>query len=85
MYTNIPKHNTTNIISNILKSNTQINENIKKGTLHITQKILEQNYFRFKQQYHKEIDRLAMGAPTSAIQAKTYIQHMEHTLIQTIL
>jgi hypothetical protein len=61
MYTCIPKYNTINIITNVLKGNTQINENIEKETLYITQTIMEQNYFQFNQQYYKQIDRLAMG------------------------
>jgi hypothetical protein len=33
------------------------------------------------QQYYKQAEGLAMGAPTSAILAETYIQHMEHKQI----
>jgi hypothetical protein len=55
MYTNIPTLDTINIrvISNILKDNPQNNENIQKEILHITQTIMEQNYFKFNQQYYK--------------------------------
>jgi hypothetical protein len=31
-----------------------------------------------KQEYYKQTDGLAMGAPTSAIIPETYIQYMEH-------
>jgi hypothetical protein len=41
--------------------------------------VLEQNYFQFDQEYYKQTDELAMGAPTSAVLAEIYIQHMEHT------
>jgi hypothetical protein len=34
---------------------------------------MEQNYFQFNQQYCKQIDGLAMGAPTSATLAKTHM------------
>jgi hypothetical protein len=36
-----------------------------------------QNYFQFDQQYYKQTKGLAMGAPTSAILAEKFIQHME--------
>jgi hypothetical protein len=46
---------------------------------------MEQNYFQFDQKHYKQIEGLAMGAPTSAILAETFIQHMEHTYIYPIL
>jgi hypothetical protein len=65
MYTNVPNHYTINIISTILKGNPQSNENF-----HITQTIMEQNYFQFNQQYYKQTNGVPMGAPTSAILAE---------------
>jgi hypothetical protein len=85
MYTNIPKHDIINIISNIIKGNPQSNENVQKEILYITQTIMEQNYFQFNQQYYKQTNRVAMGAPTSAVLPETYIRHMEHTQIYPIL
>jgi hypothetical protein len=38
--------------------------------------MMEQNYFRFNKQYYKQTEGLAMGAPTSAIQAEVYIQYI---------
>jgi hypothetical protein len=46
---------------------------------------MEQNYFQFYQQYYKQTERLAMGAPTWAILAETFIQHMEHKHIYPVL
>jgi hypothetical protein len=46
---------------------------------------LEQNYFQFDQQYYKQTEGLVMGAPTSAILAETFIQHMEHKQLYPIL
>jgi hypothetical protein len=43
--------------------------------------VTEQNYFQFDQQYYKQTEGLAMGAPTSAISAETYIKHMQHKQI----
>jgi hypothetical protein len=34
--------------------------------------VIDQNYFQFDLEYYKQSDELAMGAPTSAILAKTY-------------
>jgi hypothetical protein len=46
---------------------------------------MDQNYFQFNQQYYKQTSGVAMGAPTSAILAETYLQHMEHMQIYPIL
>jgi hypothetical protein len=46
---------------------------------------MEQNYFRYNQQYYKQTEGLAMGAPTSAILAKVYIQYIEHIKLYPIL
>jgi hypothetical protein len=46
---------------------------------------MERNYLQFEQQYYKEIEGLAMGAPLLAILAETFIQHMEHNHIYPIL
>jgi hypothetical protein len=46
---------------------------------------MEQNYFQFEQKFYKQIDGLAMGAPTSAITSEAYIQNMEHKQIFPIL
>jgi nucleoside-specific outer membrane channel protein Tsx len=44
--------------------------------------ILEQNYVRINEQYYKQNEGLAMGAPTLA---KMFLQCMEHTIIADIL
>jgi hypothetical protein len=85
MYTNIPKIDTLNIINNILKNNSAINKNNREEIVHILQVIVDQNYFQIDKQYYKQTDGLAMGAPTSAILAQTYLQHMEHEQIYPIL
>jgi Tfp pilus assembly pilus retraction ATPase PilT len=81
MYTNIPRIEATDIITNTLKINSGINENSQKEIMHILKTIMEQNYFQFEQKYYKQTDGLAMGAPTSAVIAETYIQNMEHKQI----
>jgi hypothetical protein len=39
--------------------------------MNIQTEITEQNYFQFDQQYYKQTDRFATGAPTSVL-AETY-------------
>jgi hypothetical protein len=46
--------------------------------------VTEQNYFQLDQKYYKQTEGLAMGAPTSAILAEIYMQHMEHKQIYPI-
>jgi hypothetical protein len=46
---------------------------------------MEQNYFLFDQKFYKQVKGLAMGAPTSAILAEIFIQHMEHIYLYPIL
>jgi hypothetical protein len=41
--------------------------------------ILEQNYLQLNNQFYKQYKGLAMGAPTSAILADTFLQYLEHT------
>jgi hypothetical protein len=51
----------------------------------ILKSIKEQNYFQVNEQYYEQTEGLAMGAPTSAILAEVYIQHMEHKQLYPIL
>jgi hypothetical protein len=45
---------------------------------------MEQNYLQFDQQYSEQTEVLAMGAPTSAVLTKTYIQRMEHKQVYPV-
>jgi hypothetical protein len=38
--------------------------------------VLEQNYLKFGQQYYKQTEGLALGAPTSTILAEVYMQYI---------
>jgi hypothetical protein len=78
MYTNIP----TNELINIL---TITSEKQKQELMILINTIINQNYLQFNNQYYKQDDRLAMGAPTSAILAEIFIQHLKHTSITNIL
>jgi hypothetical protein len=47
--------------------------------------ILDHKYMQFNDQFYKQNDGLAMGAPMSAILVETFLQHLEHTKIIKIL
>jgi hypothetical protein len=85
MYTNIPRKDIINIINNILDNNTEIQVNVRKEITYILKILMEQNYFQFDHKHYKQTDGLAMGAPTSAILADIFIQHMEHKHLYPIL
>jgi hypothetical protein len=85
MYTNIPTSELKYIIKNIVDQNHNMSNIENDELLNLLNFILEQNYFQFKNQFYKQNDGLAMGAPTSAILADTFIQYPEHTVIYQIL
>jgi hypothetical protein len=84
MYTNIPTSQITRIISKICKF-----QNLSRATraeiTKLVTTVLKQNYFKFDNHMFKQIDGLAMGAPTSALFSEIYIQKIEHTKIASIL
>jgi hypothetical protein len=74
IYTNIPRTETTDIVTSIPKINSGYNENSPKEVIHILKSVMEQNYFQFEQTL--QTDGLAMGSTASAIIAEAYIQNM---------
>jgi hypothetical protein len=85
MYTNIPKLEVINIIEHIMENCSEITQTDKEEIINILESLMEQNYFQFNQQYYKQTEGLAMGAPTSAILAEVYIQYIEHKKLYHIL
>jgi hypothetical protein len=84
MYTNIPINETKQIISEVLNNNRK--QKIRKQVIEsLLNTIFENNYLQFNDQFHKQDEGLAMGAPTSAIKAETFIQHLEHNKLIKIL
>jgi hypothetical protein len=73
IYTNIPKGEIINIVNSITENNYKIDESAQKEIIHTLETVLEQNYFQVDQEYYKQTDGLAMGAPTSAVLAEIYI------------
>jgi hypothetical protein len=47
--------------------------------------VIEQGYLQFDQQYYKQTEGLAMGAPTSSILTEVYIQYMEHKQLYLVV
>jgi hypothetical protein len=85
MNTNIPKLEVLNIIKNILQNDPETKKADQEEIINILKSMMEQNYFQVNQQYYKQIEGLAMGAPTSAILAEVYIQYTEHKITVPIL
>jgi hypothetical protein len=56
-----------------------------KELLTIINIILDQNYLQLNNQFFKQNEGQAMGAPASAMLAETFIQYLEHTIISKIL
>lgn len=50
-----------------------------------TNTIINHNYLQFNNIYYKQEDRLAMGAPTSAILVEIFVHFFEHTHSSNIL
>jgi hypothetical protein len=73
MYTNTQKRDIINATNSILESNTEVHTNIRNEIIQVLQMVMAQNYFQSDQQYFKQTDGLAMGAPTSAILVEIYI------------
>jgi hypothetical protein len=69
MYTNFPQQGVTHIIHKISEHNGNISSGIQ-NMLNIT----VQNYFQSDSQYYIQNTGLAVGAPTSAVIAETYLQ-----------
>jgi hypothetical protein len=57
----------------------------RKKNLNLLDIVLEQNYLCTNEQYYTQNEGLAMGAPTSAILAEEFLQHLEDTQIADIL
>ena len=70
---NIPTRKATTITQNHIKKSehtTKHNQRKKK-----TYTILSQNYFQFNNDYYRQEEGLAMGAPSSAILAEIFFKN----------
>jgi hypothetical protein len=85
MYTNSPKRQLTNIIKNILHINNNTPEKQKRELITLINTFINHNCLQLNNEYYKQEDGLAMGAPTSVILAEIVIQDPENTHIFSIL
>jgi hypothetical protein len=85
MYTNIPTYELKHIITNILNNDHYTSKEGKEELLDILDMILEQNYLQHNNEFYKQNEGLAMGAPASATPAEMFIKHLEHTIVYKIL
>jgi hypothetical protein len=85
MYTNIPVSDLLNIIRDIITRNNVTTKGECTEILNLLEPIIDHNYIQHNDQYYKQTEGLAMGALTSAILAKVYIQYLEYTEIANIL
>jgi hypothetical protein len=84
MYTNIPISETKHIISEVLNNDNETSTVEKEELEILLNTIFEHNYMQFNDQFYKQNEGLAMGAPTSAILAETSIKHLERKLIEIL-
>jgi hypothetical protein len=84
MYTNIPTNSINDIITEILLKQ-YIKIEITNEINLIINTILDQNYFRYNNQFFQQLEGLPLGAPTSSILSEIYLQHLEHNNIINIL
>jgi hypothetical protein len=84
MSMSIPQNKLINIIYNTLTNNNTADDQ-KNETITLVKSISNQNYLQHNNQLYTQNKGLAMGAPTSAILAEMFIQHLEHNDILKIL
>jgi hypothetical protein len=84
LFSNVPIKETIATLEKLRETN-NIEDKTKQGILKITQVIVEQNYFRFKDTIYVQDEGLAMGAPTSSILSEVYLQYVENTKIADLL
>jgi hypothetical protein len=84
MYSNIPTSRLPTIIK-LMCFQIDINKKLAREILKMTRLLLKQNYFRYRYNLYTQKEGLAMGAPTSSLFSKVYLQYIEHTLLFDIL
>jgi hypothetical protein len=68
----------------IIKNIHNIKDPLKLKIMKITKLLVAQNYFAFQDKIYAQEKGLTMGAPTSALFAEIYLQHLENTKIYDI-
>jgi hypothetical protein len=84
MYSNIPTSQLPTII-NMMYTQLDVNKKLATEIVKMARLLLKQNYFQFRQNIYTQKEDLGMGAPTSLVFSKIYLQYIEHTLLFDIL
>ena len=84
MYTNIPTKELISVIKSVCK-NHNIEDTMTREITTITNLIITQNYFSFKDKTYVQNNGPAMGAPTSSILSDFYLLFLDNTKIFDIL
>jgi hypothetical protein len=85
MYANTPRSEFLTIIKQILTQCNELHIQEMEQTLTLITLILNQNYFYHDKKYYEQTNVLAMGAPTSALFADIFLQHIEHNFVISII
>jgi TusA-related sulfurtransferase len=81
MYSNSPIQKLIQITNIELQNNSNITTEQKQEIILLINTILNQNYIQHNNIHYKQEDGLPMRAPTSAVFAEIFIQHLEHNHI----
>jgi len=84
MHSNIPTTDLMAILKKICKINI-VDDKTMQDIVRITQTLIRQNYFCFRDTTYIQNEGLAMGAPTSSVLSEVYLQYMENTAIYELL
>jgi hypothetical protein len=84
MYSNVPTTEVINILE-LVSTEPNVDTAITKELVTITNAIMKQNYFTFRNNCYTQNDGLAMAAPTSPTLSEVCLQYMEHSHLYTIL
>jgi hypothetical protein len=84
MHSNVPANELAKIIDLICTHN-NIKEELKHEIKKISQILIRQKYFHFRDTLYLQEEGLTMGAPTSSTFYKIYIEHIKITKIVEIL
>ena len=76
MYSNIPKQETINIITEYL-TQLDIDDDTITQTIKLLQCVLDQNYFQYNTEIYLQKEGLPMESPLSPLLADIFIQHLE--------
>jgi hypothetical protein len=84
MYPSILTDELCNIIKRMCSAQT-LSDETSNELIRITQTVIKQNYFEFRNKSHVQQKGLVMGAPSSSILSEVFLQYLESTQIIDVL